>query len=98
MKIPKPSDADEQRFYDLAPDAPGVKRPDDERATLLAQPGSGPFGPEERPMGGDATLPSGWSTRKAAGWMGKAPAHVAPLPPKATKKRATRTATTTRPT
>src|SRR5262245_8898464 len=104
MKIPKPSEADKQRFRDLVPDAPGievkpmfgnlgafvngnmfmglfgseigVKLTDDQLAELLAQPGSGPFGPTERPMGGYATLPVGWSRRKVTPWIDKALAHV----------------------
>jgi hypothetical protein len=115
MKIPKPSDADKQRFHDLAPDAAGVevkpmfgnlgafvngnmfmglfgsdigvKLPDDQLAKLLAQPGSGPFGPEERPMGGYGTLPADWTKRKATPWIDKALGHVAAMPPKRAKKR-----------
>src|SRR5262245_7306049 len=66
----------------------GVKLPDDQVDELLALPGSGPFGPPERPMGGYATLPAGWSKREAAPWVDKALAHVGALPPKAPKKRA----------
>ena len=116
MQIPKPTDADKQRFQVLVPDAAGVevkpmfgnlgafvngnmfmglfgsdvgvKLPDDQLAKLLAQPGSGPFGPEERPMGGYATLPADWSTRMATPWIDNALAHVAALPPKTPKKRA----------
>ena len=79
MKIPKPTDADRQRFATFVPDAQdvevkpmfgnlgayangnmfmglfgsdiGIKLPDADRATLHAKPGTGPFGPEERPMG-----------------------------------------------
>jgi hypothetical protein len=74
-------------FMGLFGSAVGVKLPDDELAKLLAQPGSGPFGPEERPMGGYATLPADWSKRKATSWIDKAFTHVAALPPKAPKKR-----------
>jgi TfoX/Sxy family transcriptional regulator of competence genes len=115
VQIPKPTDADRERFTKLVPDAPGVeikpmfgnlggfmngnmfmglfgssvgiKLPDDEREKLLAQPGSGPFGPDDRPMGGYATVPGDWAARKAAPWVDKALTHAASLPPKAPKKR-----------
>ena len=73
MQIPKPTDADRERFHSLVPEAPGVetkpmfgnlgayvngnmfmglfgadvgvKLPDADRESLLAQPGAGPFGP-----------------------------------------------------
>jgi hypothetical protein len=70
----------------------GVKLPDDQLHELRAQPGSGPFGPSERPMSGYATLPAAWSTRKVAPWIDKALAHVSALPPKVAKKRATKKA------
>jgi TfoX/Sxy family transcriptional regulator of competence genes len=66
----------------------GVRLPDDQNAKLLAQPGSGPFGPEERPMGGYAVLPADWSTRKVNPWIDKALTHIASLPPKSPTKRA----------
>jgi TfoX/Sxy family transcriptional regulator of competence genes len=72
----------------------GVKLPDDQLDELLAQPGSGPFGPAERPMGGYATLPSDWSKRKVTPWIDKALAHVAALPPKVPRKRAAKDAAT----
>ena len=78
MKIPKPTEADRERFTGLVPDAPhveikpmfgnlgafvngnmfmglfgsdvGIKLPEDDQQRLLAEPGAGPFGPEERPM------------------------------------------------
>ena len=74
-------------FIGLFGPAIGVKLPDNEREKLLAQPGSGPFGPADRPMGGYATLPADWTARKAASWIDKALAHAATLPVKATKKR-----------
>ena len=80
MKIPKPTEADRERFTGLVPDAPhveikpmfgnlgafvngnmfmglfgsdvGIKLPEDDQQRLLAEPGAGPFGPEERPMAG----------------------------------------------
>lgn len=65
----------------------GIKLPADEREKLLAQPGTGPFGPEDRPMGGYVTLPADWPPRKAAKWIDQALAQAAALPPKAPKKR-----------
>jgi hypothetical protein len=106
VQIPKPTDADRDRFLGLVPDAPGVevkpmwhmfmglfgadvgvKLPEGLRAELLRQPGSGPFGPEERPMGGYVTLPAGWSARQAKRWIDAALADVAALPPKQPKPR-----------
>ena len=115
MKIPKPSDADRDRFTALVPDGPGVevkpmfgnlgafvngnmfmglfgpdigvKLPDAAREELLDHPGAGPFGPEERPMGGYVTLPAGWSGPEAAPWVDRALESAAALPPKQPKKR-----------
>ena len=121
MKMPKPTDADRERFTRLVPDAPGVevkpmfgnlgafvngnmfmgsfgsaiglKLPDRELERLLAEPGAGPFGPEERPMGGYATLPPAWDDRTAKRWVDLAHANVAALPPKQPKaKKATKAA------
>ena len=64
----------------------GVKLAPVDQQELLAQPGAGPFGPAERPMGGYVTLPADWTTADAAPWVEKAFAHVAALPPKAKKK------------
>jgi TfoX/Sxy family transcriptional regulator of competence genes len=114
--MPKPTDADRDRFNALVPDAPrvevkamfgnlgafvngnmfmglfgadvGIKLPDNQRAELLAQPGTGPFGPEERPMGGYVTLPTAWTARQAAPWIEQSLAAAATLPPKAPKKAA----------
>ena len=66
----------------------GVKLPDGPRQELLAQPGAGPFGPPERPMGGYVTLPAAWTPRKAARCIDEALAAAAALPPKAAKKKA----------
>lgn len=66
----------------------GVKLPPDAQEELLAQPGAGPFGPAERPMGGYVTLPDAWSADVAAPWIERSLAHVAALPPK--KKAARR--------
>jgi TfoX/Sxy family transcriptional regulator of competence genes len=71
-------------FMGLFGSAIGVKLagPDLER---LRKEGGGPFGPAERPMGGYVTLPPDWTPRKSKGWVDKALAHVAELPPKAKK-------------
>ncbi|MGH9222396.1 MAG: TfoX/Sxy family protein [Acidimicrobiales bacterium] len=67
----------------------GVKLTDDERASLLAVDGAGPFGPDERPMGGYVTLPAAWraSPAEAEPWVAKALDHVGALPPKVKKTK-----------
>jgi hypothetical protein len=94
VQIPKPTEADRERFAGLVPEAPdvevkpmfgnlgafvhgnmfmglfgpdiGVKLPEEERLELLAVPGSGPFGPAERPMSGYVALPAGWAGKPRA--------------------------------
>jgi TfoX/Sxy family transcriptional regulator of competence genes len=68
----------------------GVKLDEPDRSKLLALPGTGPFGPSERPMGGYVTLPADWTARKAKPWIAKAHAAAATLPAKAPKKKATK--------
>src|SRR5690349_24427979 len=110
MKIPKPTEADRERFTGLVPDAPqveikpmfgnlgafvngnmfmglfgsdvGLKLPRADQEELLAQPGTGPFGPAERPMSGYVTIPAGWSPADAGPWIERALASGAALPPK----------------
>ncbi len=111
MQIPKPSEADKERFRSLVPDDPrvevkpmfgnlgafvngnmfmglfgsdiGVKLPPAEAEQLRAQPGAGPFGPMERPMGGYVSLPASMiSTPDATAWATKALTFVASEPPK----------------
>jgi TfoX/Sxy family transcriptional regulator of competence genes len=112
--MPKPSQADRERFAGLVPDRPGVevkpmfgnlgafvngnmfmglfgsdvgvKLPDAQRAELLAEPGAGPFGPAERPMGGYVTMPPPL-TEPGSGdaWVRRSLDHVASLPPKVAK-------------
>jgi TfoX/Sxy family transcriptional regulator of competence genes len=60
----------------------GVKL-DQDAATQLQALGGGPFGPEERPMGGYTTIPDG---ADAEAWAERAAAHVATLPPKTKRK------------
>ena len=59
-------------FMGLFGSSIGVKLPEEDRARLLAEPGAGPFGPEERPMSGYVALPPTWSPRKAAPWTARA--------------------------
>ena len=65
----------------------GLKLPEAEQQELLAVPGTGPFGPAERPMGGYVTIPAGWSPDDARPWVDRALAHVAAQPPKGAKER-----------
>ena len=67
----------------------GLRLPEDERERLLAEEGAGPFGPEERPMGGYVTIPGRWlaSTGLAEEWVANALAFKATLPPNAPRKR-----------
>jgi hypothetical protein len=68
----------------------GVKLLDAGAADELARiPGTGPFGPAERPMGGYLSLPSDWVAHSdvVAYWVGKAFDEVSALPPKAAKPR-----------
>lgn len=76
-------------FMGLFGAAVGVKLAEPDQAELLAEPGAGPFGPEERPMGGYVTLPPAWTVRKARPWVERSLAHAVSLPakrPKAVKK------------
>ncbi len=65
----------------------GVKLPEDQRQALLAEPGAGPFGPAERPMGGYVSLPAEIAQGDALAWTGRAFEYVASLPPKSVRKR-----------
>jgi TfoX/Sxy family transcriptional regulator of competence genes len=113
MKIPKPTEADRERFTSLVPDAPGVevkpmfgnlgafvngnmfmglfgsdvgiKLPEDDQQRLLAEPGAGPFGSQERPMAGYVAIPADWPGDTASDWISKSLAYVAILPPKKPK-------------
>lgn len=113
MQVPKPTDADRERFRALVPRDPrvevkpmfgnlgalvngnmfmglfgssiGVKLPSDDTVRLLAVEGSGPFGPEERPMGGYVSLPADHRPDQAEEWIRKALYHVAQRPPKRPK-------------
>ena len=83
-------------FMGLYGDQVGVKLAEKERTRLLAEPGAGPFGPEERPMGGYIALPASWSAKKAKKWVDAALDEAAALPPKKPRtapKKASTTAT-----
>lgn len=60
----------------------GVKL-DEEAASELRHLGGGPFGPEERPMGGYTTIPDDLDARD---WVDRSASHIATLPPKSKKK------------
>jgi hypothetical protein len=120
MQMPKPTEADKQRFTALVPDHPaveikpmfgnlgafvngnmfmglfgpdvGVKLAEADARELMAVPGSGPFGPAERPMGGYVTLPAGIEPGAAEGWIDRSLAHVAAMPPKVKKPAKKRSA------
>lgn len=49
---------------------------------LAAIEGSGPFGPDERPMGGYLSLPASFTDEQATAWVDRARDHVATFPPK----------------
>ncbi|WP_319463138.1 TfoX/Sxy family protein [Micromonospora sp. RTP1Z1] len=74
-------------FAGLFGSSVGVKLAADDLAELATIEGAGPFGPAERPMGGYLSLPPSFTTEQAAGWVNKAQAYVATLPPKLKKKR-----------
>jgi TfoX/Sxy family transcriptional regulator of competence genes len=64
----------------------GLKLADADRDHLLAE-GGGPFGPEERPMGGYVALPPAMVSARttAEPWVAKSVALVGALPPKQKK-------------
>ncbi|MBK8461089.1 MAG: TfoX/Sxy family protein [Micropruina sp.] len=65
----------------------GVKLDAAGLAELAALPGSGTFGPPERPMGGYLSLPEGLPDPQKTLWLVRAHGVVAALPPKETKAR-----------
>ncbi|WP_249424063.1 TfoX/Sxy family protein [Nocardioides coralli] len=69
-------------FAGLFGSAVGVKLDETGAAELSAVPGTGPFGPEERPMGGYLSLPEGMADTDAVAWVDRARDHVATFPPK----------------
>jgi TfoX/Sxy family transcriptional regulator of competence genes len=63
----------------------GIKLAEPDRQALR-EAGGGPFGPEERPMGGYVTLPATMSDGEMAQWVAASLAYVAALPPKKPKR------------
>lgn len=70
-------------FMGLFGSSIGVKLDEADRVKAEAVPGAGPFGPEERPMGGYVALPAD----RAAPWVAKAVDYVGGLPPKVSRKK-----------
>ena len=65
----------------------GVKLDDAGLDELRATPGSGPFGPAERPMGGYLSLPTDLDDEAKTAWVDRARDHVATMPPKVRKAK-----------
>jgi TfoX/Sxy family transcriptional regulator of competence genes len=65
----------------------GVKLDQAGLEELKTLPGSGPFGPEERPMGGYLSLPADLSDADKTAWTDRAREYVATLPPKVKKSK-----------
>lgn len=65
----------------------GVKLDEAGLEELRALPGSGPFGPEGRPMGGYLSLPADLDDTEQSAWVERARDHVATLPPKVRKPK-----------
>jgi hypothetical protein len=65
------------------------------REELTVIPGTGPYGPPERPMGGYLALPAIWATtpHEAAQWIERAMLEVGTLPPKKPKAAKNQTMT-----
>jgi hypothetical protein len=64
-----------------------VRLGDEDRAVLAAMDAAGPFGPQERPMGGYLSLPASWRDQPetAADWAARALAYGQAFPPKQKK-------------
>ena len=67
----------------------GIKPGEAALGELRAMPGTGPFGPAERPMKGWLSLPAAMSDEEKSAWTDRARDHVATLPPKAGKRAPT---------
>jgi TfoX/Sxy family transcriptional regulator of competence genes len=78
-------------FAGLFGPAVGVKLSPADQDELAATPGSGPFGPTERPMGGYLSLPAAWrdTPEVAVGWVERALTYVSAQPPKIKKPKKT---------
>jgi TfoX/Sxy family transcriptional regulator of competence genes len=70
----------------------GLRLSEADRKGLLREPGAGPFGPAERPMGGYAALPASWRERPDVGrrWAALAIASTSGLPPKKPRSKPAR--------
>jgi TfoX/Sxy family transcriptional regulator of competence genes len=76
-------------FAGLFGPAVGVRLSPADQDELAAIPGSGPFGPAQRAMGGYLSLPAAWrdAPELAAGWVERALTYVSAQPPKIKKPR-----------
>ncbi|MFL6161076.1 MAG: TfoX/Sxy family protein [Jatrophihabitantaceae bacterium] len=74
-------------FMGLFGSSIGIKLAAADLAELSEIDGAGPFGPEERPMGGYLAMPAGWrdTPAKATPWVARAVEYVATLPAKQPK-------------
>jgi TfoX/Sxy family transcriptional regulator of competence genes len=72
-------------FAGLFGDDVGVKLDQSGLDELRALPGSGPFGPAERPMNGWLSLPSDLTDPEKSAWTDRARDHIATLPAKVKK-------------
>lgn len=63
----------------------GVKLDEAGLEEVRALPGSGPFGPAERPMNGWLSLPREMADEDKSAWLDRARDHIATLPPKVRK-------------
>ena len=74
-------------FAGLFGESVGVKLDDSGLEELRAVPGTGPFGPAERPMSGWLSLPADLSDEERSAWTDRARDHIATLPPKVRKPK-----------
>lgn len=74
-------------FAGLFGESIGVKLDPESRAELTALPRSGPFGPDQRPMGGYLSLPDDLPDEEKMVWLWRAHDHVTKLPPRAKNLR-----------
>ena len=74
-------------YAGLFGDDVGVKLDDAGVEELKALPGSGPFGPAERPMNGWLSLPADLSDDERSQWTDRARDYIATLPPKVKKPK-----------
>ncbi len=67
----------------------GVKLDEADRKRLTSEHGGGPFGPEERPMGGYVTLPEAWrsSPSDAEPWIARSVDLIGAMAPKKKKEK-----------